>query len=275
MTLRLGDTPARPLVRTLTQIGERLAGTMQKLASGLRIPSAAADPAGLAQSERLRARIRSMDQARRNAHDGVSMVQVADNALGVVADMLVRMREIAVQARNGTTATRDLGPLQTEYVALQDEITRITRATQWNGQRLLDGTRRRIDLQVGTGTTAGVDTLQFGIASLPATLNVAATNLRSQANAATAMNRLTLAIDRLSTMRGSLGAVQSRLQTTIANLAGQFEHASAAESRIRDVDTAVATAELARQTILQQATMGLLAQANAQPRAVLRLFDDP
>jgi flagellin len=248
---------------------------MQKLASGLRIPAAADDPAGVAIADRLRSRIRSMDQAKRNANDGVAMVQVADGALGEVADLLVRMREIAVQARNGTTGAADLGLLQTEYSALQGEITRITGATQWNGQRLLDGTRRQIVLQVGPGTSQGVDTLQFGIAALPATLNVANTNLRNRTNAATAMNRLTQAMDRLSSMRGSLGAVQTRLTTTIASLSDQFEHASAAESRIRDVDVAAATAELTRQGILQQAAMGLLAQANVQPAAALRLFTAP
>ncbi len=272
MSLRLADTTARPILRTLEALGNRLGATMKKLSTGLRIPTAADDAAGLAISERLRSRIRSTDQARRNANDGVSMVQVADGALGEVANLLVRMREIAVQARNGTINSADHGTLNREYTALQEEITRITESTQWNGMQLLNGSLRSIDLQVGIGTTANVDTLRFAIAGLAGTLNVRTTNLRNKTTAATAMNRLTTAIDRLSSMRGSLGAVQSRLASTIANLSNQFEHATAAESRIRDVDVAGATADLARQRILQQGAMGLLAQANAQPAVVLQLL---
>ena len=272
MSLRSADVPTLSILHRLERTGERIGRSMQKLASGLRIPTAADDAAGVAMADRLRARIRSLDQARRNATDGVSIVQTTEGALGEVAAILIRMRELAVQARNGTASTNDRSTIDREFQALSAEITRIGESTEWNGIKLLNGSRRSVDLQVDAGTTRGIDTLTVQLSPLASTLNLRTQRVTTANTAATAMSQLDTAINRLGSMRGSLGAVQNRLEHTIGHLGNTYEHAAAAESRIRDVDFARETAELTKQTILQQAAFGVLAQANVQPASALRLL---
>ncbi|MCU0867840.1 MAG: flagellin FliC [Planctomycetes bacterium] len=273
MSFRTADVPVPLILNRLAGTSERVGRSLQRLASGLRIPTAADDASGLAMSDRLRARIRSLDQARRNATDGVSMVQIAEGALGEVSSLLIRMRELAVQARNGTASTTDRVTIDREFQALAAEITRIGEATQWNGIRLLNGSRRSVELQIDAGTRIGIDTLTVPLSPLASTLNVRRQSVATTGAADLAMRRLDRAIDRLGSMRGSFGAVQQRLEHTISHLGSTAEQASAAESRIRDIDIAGETAELTRQTILRQATFAVLAQANVQPRSALRLLD--
>jgi flagellin len=259
--------------RSLAQVTQRLQGNFRRLSTGLRIATAADDAAGLAISERLRAQIRSTQQAFRNAQDGISMTQTGEGALNEVSSILIRMRELSMQAANGTVSPRDAETLDQEFQDLVNEIDRIARSTQFNGVQLLDGTGSTITFQVGTGTTPGIDTIQLSTSdTLASTLGLATLDIGSGGNPSAAIQVVDGAINAISRIRGIFGAVQNRLNTTIANLAIQAENLSAAESRIRDVDVAVETAELTRNTILQQAAISVLAQANTQPQTALQLL---
>jgi len=272
MSLRIAATPISPLIHRLTANSEGIGRSMNRLAAGLRIPTAADDAAGLAMADRLKARIRSLDQARRNATDGISLLQTAEGALSEVATILIRMRELAVQARNGTTSNTDRGTIDREFQALAAEITRIGNATEFNGIRLLSGSRRTIHLQIGADTKADIDTVAVPLSSLETTLALRRQRVDTAGTAASAMRRLDTALDRLGSVRGSFGAMQQRLEHTIGHLGNASEQASAAESRIRDVDVADETAKLTRQIILQQAAFAILAQANGNQRIALRLL---
>jgi flagellin len=224
--------------RNLASVTEKLGGNFRRLSTGLRISSASDDAAGLAISERLRSQIRSLDQAKRNANDGISLVQTAEGALNEVSSILTRLRELAIQSSNGSVSNQDKETLDEEFQSLVSEVNRIGRSTEFNGIKLLDGSSSTVSFQIGFGTTSGIDTLFNSVSSL----------------------------------RGSLGAVQNRLGSTINNLAIQVENLSAAESRIRDVDVAYETAQLTRNNILQQASISVLSQANAQPQSALTLL---
>tara|TARA_R110002096_G_scaffold154806_3_gene318955 strand:+ start:474 stop:1298 length:825 start_codon:yes stop_codon:yes gene_type:complete len=263
---------ATTAMRGMANVNTRIAGSHQRLATGLRIATAADDAAGLAISERLRARIRSLDQARRNAADGVSLVKTGEGALGEVSNMLVRLRELAIQSSNGTVSTTDRETLDTEFHGLVDEIDRIGRSTEFNGVKLFDGSKLSVDVQVGAGTTTE-DKLTVALPRVLAgiyRLDVA--TIDSVANASSAIARVDEAITGISSARGRLGAMNNRLDSTIRNLADHSENLSAAESRVRDVDIARESAELARDQILQQATISMLAQAHVQPRLALKLL---
>lgn len=224
-------------------------------------------------SERLRARIRSLDQASRNTSHGLSMMQVADGALGTVTDSLIRMRELAIHANNGTVSVIDRKSLNTEYQSLKDEIERITESTEYNGIGLLNGSRQTINLQIGTGTQEGLDTITVDVGrSLTQILALGNSHVKTPKNIVKAVKRVDRALERLSSLRGNYGSVQNRLASTIRTLSNQFETASAAESRIRDVDIAKETAQLTRNQILQSMTVSVLAQMHAQPAALLRLL---
>ena len=259
--------------RSLSQVTKRLQGNFQRLSTGLRIATAADDAAGLAISERLRAEIRSTNQAMRNAQDGISMTQTGEGALNEVSSILIRLRELSIQAANGTVSDADKETLDQEFQDLVNEIDRIARSTTFNGVHLLDGTGSTITFQVGTGTTVGIDTIQLSTSdTLASTLGLATLDVGSGGNPSAAIAAVDEAINTVSRVRGAFGAVQNRLNTTIANLAVQTENLSAAESRIRDVDVARETAELTRNTILQQAAISVLSQANTQPQAALQLL---
>ena len=217
--------------------------------------------------------MRSLDQAKRNANDGISMVQTAEGALNEVSSILTRLRELSIQANNGTVSGADKDTLNEEFESLVNEIDRIGNSTEFNDIKLLDGSSPTVSFQVGFGTAAGIDTLDVTLEEATAnnlgldTLNIGSTG--SQNAAITAIDD---AINSVSGLRGSLGAVQNRLGSTINNLAIQTENLTAAESRIRDVDVAYETAQLTRNNILQQASISVLAQANAQPQAALSLL---
>ena len=274
MALRINSNiAALSAQRALASVTERLSGNYRRLATGLRISTASDDAAGLAVSERLRAQIRSLDQAKRNAADGVSLVQTGEGALSEVSSILLRLRELAVQSANGSISSSDRETLDEEFQSLVDEVDRIGRATEFNGIKLLDGSSSSITFQVGSGTDLTINTLSANLEAVLATgLAIDVLGLSTASAASTAMAALDSAIDSVSRTRGRLGAVQNRLQYTINNLSVQSESLQAADSRIRDVDIAYETAQLTRNTILQQAAIAMLAQANSQPQLALQLF---
>ena len=259
--------------RNLGNVTERLSGNYRRLSTGLRISTAADDAAGLAISERLRSQVRSLEQAKRNANDGISLVQTAEGALNEVSSILTRLRELAIQSSNGSVSNQDKETLDEEFQSLINEINRIGNSTEFNGVKLLDGSSSAVSFQVGFGTTTGIDTLSVSLsAALATSLSLNSLDIGSGGTTTTAITNIDAAINAVSSLRGSLGAVQNRLGSTINNLAIQVENLSAAESRIRDVDVAYETAQLTRNNILQQASISILAQANAQPQSALSLL---
>jgi len=259
--------------RNLSTVTERLSGNFRRLSTGLRISTAADDAAGLAISERLRSQVRSLEQAKRNANDGISFVQTAEGALNEVSSILTRLRELAIQSSNGSVSNQDKETLDGEFQSLVSEIDRIGRSTEFNGIKLLDGSSTSVSFQVGFGTTANIDTLSVTLsAALGTTLSLNSLDIGSGGAFTTAITNIDAAINTVSGLRGTLGAVQNRLGSTINNLAITVENLSSAESRIRDVDVAYETAQLTRNNILQQASISVLAQANAQPQSALSLL---
>ncbi len=263
--------------RNLESTQMKMAANIGRLSSGLRINKAGDDAAGLGISENLKADIRSLSQARRNANDGVSMSQVAEGAMNEMQGIVTRMRELAVQSANSTLGATERGYIQTEFSSLRQEIDRISAVTEFNGQALLDGSASGgLDMQVGIQNTADDRiTLSVGLlnaSTLGATTAIASLSLSTATNAQAALASFDVAIEELSTARAGVGAFQNRVQTTISNLAVAHENLSAANSRIRDVDVAEESASMTRNQILTQAGVAVLAQANQLPSAALSLL---
>ncbi len=259
--------------RSLAAVTERLQKNFRRLSTGLRISTAADDAAGLAISERFRAQIRSTQQAVRNAQDGISMTQTGEGALNEVSNVMIRLRELSIQAANGTVSGQDRDTLNREFQDLISEIDRIARSTTFNGVQLLDGTGSTVTFQVGIGTTAGVDTISLSSANtLAANMGLATLDIGSGGDQNLAIQGVDFAINAVNQIRGTFGAVQNRIERTIANLRIQVENTTAAESRIRDVDVAEETGKLTRNAILQQAAVAILSQANVQPQIALQLL---
>ena len=257
---------------SLTQVS--LGKSLERLSSGLRINRAGDDAAGLAISENMRAQIRSMNQAMRNANDGVSLVQTAEGSLNEVSNILVRMRELATQSATGTVSSDQRSYIDAEFTQLKNEINRIASAAEFNGSKLLDGSSATYSFQVGAGNSAN-DTISVSISAAGASsigVGSASVSGNSGASASAALGAIDTAIKSESNIRGTLGAVQNRLQSTINNLQVYSENLSAAESRIRDVDVAAETAALTRAQILSQAGTAILAQANQTPQSALQLL---
>jgi len=260
---------------SLDAVTTRLEKNFAHLSTGLRITTAADDAAGLAISERMRAQIRSLSQAQRNANDGISMVQVGEGAMNEMDSILIRMRELAIEANNGTVSASDRDTLNQEFTSLIAEIDRIARSTQFNGVNMLDGSTVNVVFQVGANNVTNVDTLSVGLVSVLASdLGITALDIGSAGSPTTAITGIDAAIDVVVAARGDLGALQNRLQSTITNLGVSVENLTAAESRIRDVDVASESAELTRNSILQQASIAVLAQANVQPQNTLQLLQN-
>lgn len=248
--------------------------SMRRLSSGLRINSAKDDAAGLAISDRMTSQIRGLNQAVRNANDGISMAQTAEGALQETTNLLQRMREIAVQAANDTNTSDDRASLDAEFSQLISEIDRIANNTQFNSQNLLDGTYSSTDAIFHVGANAD-QTISLNIADMTAGssgLNVDSASVTSQTNANSAITTIDTAIASVDSERGDLGAVQSRLESTIANLSNVSENISASRSRIVDADIAMETSAMTKSNILQQAGISVLAQANQQPQLALSLL---
>ncbi len=251
--------------RNLTTSQNSLATSMQRLSSGLRVNSAKDDAAGLAIADRMNAQVRGINVAIRNANDGISLAQTAEGALATVTDALQRMRELAVQAQNGSNGTSDRANLDAEYQQLSAEIARIAAQTKFNGIAI-----------VGAG--AGAQTFQVG-ANNGDTLTVTTTavsgvggGLTTAAAASTALAAIDTSLDVITTNRATYGAAMSRFEFAISNLRISGENQSAARGRIMDADFAAETAELARSQILQQAGTAMVAQANQVPQQVLQLL---
>jgi flagellin len=260
--------------RELFSVTDRLSGNYRRLSSGLRISTGADDAAGLGISERMRAQIRSYEQAGRNAQDGVSLVQTAEGALNEVNGNLVRMRELSIQAANGTLNTGDRLALDNEFQQLIEEIDRIADTTDFNGLDLLNDTTGTVQIQIQVGTESG-ETVTISLVDMTdAGLGLTAANfdLTTVTNASNALDLIDTAIDSVTNARSDLGASQNRMQSSLRSTQVAAENLSASESRIRDVDVAHETADLTRNSILQQAAAAVLAQANAQPQIALSLL---
>ena len=258
--------------RNLFNSSTALSGNFARLSSGLRISSAADDAAGLGISERMRADIRSFSVASRNAQDGVSLVQTAEGALSEVSDILGRMRELSMQSANGTLNSGDRATLDAEFQQLVGEIDRIASGTEFNGVSLLDGSSTSMAIQVGIDNGANNVINVSGADATASTLGLSSASISTSGAASTMLGTLDTAINSVNSARGTLGAQQNRLESTLRSLANVRENTSAAESRIRDVDVAFETADLTRNSILQQAATSVLAQANAPPQLALSLL---
>ncbi|MDG5786669.1 flagellin [Evansella sp. AB-P1] len=265
-----------PALNTHRQMGinqGNMQSSMEKLSSGLRINRAGDDAAGLAISEKMRSQINGLDQASRNAQDGISLIQTAEGALDEVHSILQRMRELAVQSSNDTNVdTLDREALNAEFSQLAEEIGRIKDTTQFNKQNLLDDGVDTINLQVGANEDELiiVDLEKVDLSDIHEAADGAA--IGDHTDSQDAIEVIEAQIAAVSEGRSYLGAMQNRLEHTIANLDNASENLSAAESRIRDVDMAKEMMEMTKANILSQASQSMLAQANQQPQSVLQLL---
>jgi flagellin len=260
--------------RNLVGTQASLQTSLERLSSGLRINSAKDDAAGLALSDKMTGQIRGLNQAVRNANDGISMAQTAEGALQESTNLLQRMRELAVQSANGTYGTSERNSLNTEFQQLQQEITRIANKTVFNGKQVLMGSMNGTTLQVGANAGDTI-TMSVGTATMTASgLQVNASNatIGTTGAASTALGKIDAALSAIDIFRGKLGAIQSRLDSTVSNLMNISENVSSAKSQIMDADFAAETANLTRAQILQQAGVAMLSQANAIPQAALALL---
>jgi flagellin len=260
--------------RLLSNTNAQLSKSMERLSSGLRINRAADDAAGLAVSEGMRSQIRGMNVASRNAQDGVSMVQVADGALGNVGDMLQRVRDLAVQASNGTLTDSQRMNLDTEVQQVLTEIGKTGTDTEFNGIKILAGSvataASAVTLQVGANASQSI---AFTIATVSASdLGISGIAVSTAASASAAIASLDAAINTVTTNRANLGAIQNRLESTINRLGMTSENVQAAESRIRDADMASEMIDFTKNQILQQSGTAMLAQANQAPSSILSLL---
>ncbi len=249
--------------------------SMSQLASGSRINIAADDAAGLAISERFKSSIRSARQANRNANDGISMVQTAEGGLSEISNIVTRLRELGVQASSDTVGQVERGFLDKEVQQLKSEIQRISNVTTWGTTKLLDGSSPTFDYQVGLYNNQEEDRISFNASENVATLDALSLNdldYTSKEGAQEALSKLDDAQTNVNGMRANLGALQNRLTSTIDNLAVAEENMSAANSRVRDTDVAMASSEMTRNNILLQASTATLAQANQVNSLALKLI---
>ena len=276
MSLRINtNLQAMAAQRYLTGNHESQNKALERLASGARINRAGDDAAGLAISEKLKASIRSMRQASRNANDGISMIQTAEGAMNEIGNILIRMRELSVQGASDTIGDTERQFINKEVVNLKDEINRISHSTEFNGTKLLDGTSPPLDIQIGINNNAGLDRFVYDAPSRNTTLDglgLDGVSITSREDSQQNLKQLDSAITKLAENRASLGALQNRLGSALNNLSIYRENLEAANSRIRDTDMAEETSELAKQNILSQANISVLGQANQNPQAVLKLL---
>lgn len=261
--------------RSLSVNNRQSQDTLAKLSSGTRITKASDDAAGLAISEKLKANIRSNAQANRNANDGISMVQTAEGGLDEISSMLTRLRELSVQSASDTVGDTERSFSDMEYQNLKQEIERISQVTEFNGTKLLSGQGEKLDFQIGVNNDAFQDRISYDVQLTNASIESLGVNeisVASKEGAQTSLKTIDDAIDKVSGQRAALGAIQNRLVSTSNNLQITNENLSAANSRIRDVDYAQASAQNARNNILNQAGTAVLAQANQNGQNALRLI---
>ncbi len=261
--------------KTMASTQRDLQKSYAQLSSGTRITKAADDAAGLSISETLKSTIRGYGQAQRNANDGISMVQVAEGGLGEISNILTRLRELGVQASSDTVGDHERTFIDKEVQQLKNEVERIAQSTRFGKAKMLNGDGEEYEFQIDINNNAFEDRIAFNASELKATtdaLGIDGFNFSEKENAQGALEVLEDAQRNVNGMRANLGAIQNRLVSTTENLGVAIENFSAANSRIRDADIASSSAEAARNNILLQANVGVLAQANAQPGMALRLL---
>jgi flagellin len=260
--------------RMLTASTEGTQKSLERMSSGSRINKAGDDAAGLAISENLKAQIRGLRQAKRNASDGISLVQVTEGGLNEISNILVRLRELSVQAASDTVGDTERTFTDREFQSLKQEIQRIAESTTYNGTQLLAGREQPIDIQVGIFNT-GNDRLSYDTKfadSRLAALGLTEESVSNKLGAQTSLAKIDAGLKQVNEVRSTLGAMQNRLSSTVNNLAIYDENLSAANSRIRDVDVAEESSELVKQNILQQAGVAVLSQANSYQQQALKLL---
>jgi flagellin len=261
--------------RNLVGSQRQIQSSMAQLSSGSRINKAADDAAGLAISENLKAQIRSASQAQRNANDGISMVQTAEGGLNEISNIVIRLRELGIQAASDTVGQTERGFVDKEVQQLKSEVQRIASVTTWGTTKLLDGSTPNFDFQIGVFNNAEQDRITFKASENVATLDalgLAGLDYTTKEGAQTALALLDNAQTSVNGTRANLGALQNRLTSTVDNLGVSQENMSAANSRIRDVDVAQASSEMTRNNILLQAGTSTLAQANQVNQLALKLL---
>ncbi len=261
--------------RQMTGSQREIQKSMAQLASGSRITKSADDAAGLAISENLKSQIRSYSQANRNANDGISLIQTAEGGLGEISNILTRLRELGIQASSDTVAEKERGMIDNEVQQLKQEAQRISVTTKFGTQSLIDGKGSTFDFQVGINNNAEEDRISYDASLADATassLGIDGFDFKSKGGAQEALSQLDSAQSRVNGFRATLGALQNRLQSTNDNTSVMYENLSAANSRIRDTDVAMASAEMTKNNILLQASTSTLAQANQIPGMALKLI---
>lgn len=251
-----------------------LQNSLSQLASGSRINKSADDAAGLSISENMKAQIRSSVQARRNANDGISLIQTAEGGLSEISNVITRLRELGIQAASDTVGSTERGFIDREVQQLKSEMDRISNTTSWNSTKLLDGSTPVFDFQVGMNSSDN-DRISFDSSTNIATLNALGltdVSYLTKEGAKSSLDKLDMAQTNVNGMRANIGALQNRLTSTVDTLASTEENLAAANSRIRDADVAASSAELARNTVLQQAGVASLAQANQSTSLALKLI---
>jgi flagellin len=276
MGLRINtNTTSLAAQRTLGNNNSKQAESLAKLSSGTRINKSADDAAGLAISEKLKAQVRGLGQAERNANDGISMIQTAEGGLNEVSNILVRLRELAVQSASDTVGDSEREFTDLEYQNLKQEVERISQVTEFNGKKLLNGEGDKYDIQIGINNDDFQDRISYDASVTNSSLDslgIGSLSVSNKEDAQGSLSSIDEAIQSISGKRAELGAKQNRLQSTIQNLQVTNENLSAANSRIRDTDYAAETAKNAKLSILNQAGTAVLAQANAQGQNALSLI---
>ncbi len=277
MGLRINtNIPALIAQRNLRATRAGLDTTLERLSSGSRINHAGDDAAGLAISEGLRAQIRGLGQAERNAQDGISLVQVAEGAMSEISNMLIRLRELGVQAASDTVGTTERGYLDLEFQQLLSEVDRISKSTEYNNVPLLNGAAQAFEIQVGTGNNPMIDRIQLfarGAADVSTVaLGLNLSNVSDKLSAQNSLASIDNAISSVTSMRAEFGSLQNRLQSVISNIMISRENMSAANSRIRDADVAEEATQLTKNQILMQSGVSVLGQANSSLKTALGLL---
>ncbi len=261
--------------RTMYRNDLNISSSFEKLSSGSRINKAADDAAGLAISEGLKAQIRSAHQAKRNSNDGISLIQTAEGGLNEIGNMIVRLRELGIQAASDTVGVDERGFINAEVSQLKEEIQRIAETTKWGTTGLLDGSTPQFDFQVGIFNSDFADRISWDGSSNVATLDalgLSSIDFSDKVGAQSALAELDTAQTEVNRIIANMAAVQNRLTTTFSNLSSMEENLSAANSRIRDTDLAEETANLTKNQILMQANTATLAQANQKNNLALQLL---
>lgn len=275
MGLRIATNIASQSVqKNLRAVSEQSDASLNKLSSGKRINKAADDAAGLAISKNLEAQTKGLRQATRNANDGISLVQTAEGGLNEVSNILIRMRELTVQAASDTVGENERGLLDKEYQQLVNEVDRISQSTTFNGKNLLNGEGDTMDFQVGS-FAGEQNRIQFDTGQSDATagsVGISGTGIADKGDALGSIEVIDEAIGSISGQRATLGAIQSRLQSTVSNLEVQTINQDSARSVIQDVDVAQESANLAASSVIKNAGISTLAQANNLPNSALRLI---